>query len=208
MINILIYEDDRRYWETLQMLLNIPDEMDVAYISENCMNCVADVKTHKPDVVIMDINLPKKNGIEAVSELKKIWPELKIVMFTVYEDNENVFNAIKAGAIGYILKYEAAKIALAVKEVYEGKAFINGYIAGKIMNYFQSQHSQPIPNQENLTTRENEILKLLNNGLTYKEIADQCSISPQTLNSHIKNIYTKLNVHSRAEIAARFRNQE
>jgi len=207
MINILIYEDDRRYWETLRMLLNIPNEMDVAHISENCTNCIADVKTHKPDVVIMDINLPKKNGIQAVGELKKMWPELKIVMFTVYEDNENVFNAIKAGAIGYILKYEAAKIVQAVKEVYEGRAFINGYIAGKIINYFQTQHTQPVSNQENLTPRENEILGLLNNGLSYKEIADQCNISPLTLNSHIKNIYQKLNVHSRAEIAARFRNQ-
>ncbi|WP_320392128.1 response regulator, partial [Escherichia coli] len=85
-----------------------------------------------PDVVIMDINLPGKNGIQAVSEIKKIWPELKIVMFTVHEDDENVFNAIKAGAIGYIMKYEAAKIAQGVKEVYDGKAFINGYLASKI----------------------------------------------------------------------------
>lgn len=207
MIRIAIYEDDRRYWDTLKMLLNIPDEMEVVHISENCMNCIADIKSCKADVVIMDINLPKKNGILAVEELKKIWPDLKIVMFTVYEDNENVFNAIKAGAIGYILKYEASKIVSAVKDVYEGKASINGYLAGMIMNYFQTQHVQPISNQENLTPRENEILKLLNNGLSYKEIADQCNISPQTLNSHIKNIYQKLNVHSRAEIAARFRNQ-
>jgi DNA-binding NarL/FixJ family response regulator len=205
MIHIIIYEDDRRYWETLKLLLNIPNEMDVVHVSENCMNCVADVKAHKPDVVIMDINLPRKNGIQAVGELKKLWPDLKIVMFTVYEDNENVFNAIKAGAVGYILKYEAAKIAKAVKEVYEGKAFINGYIAGKIINYFQTQPAQPVSRQEMLTARENEILRLLNNGLSYKEIAEQCGISPQTLNSHIKNIYQKLNVHSRAEIAARFR---
>ena len=126
-------------------------------------------------------------------------------MFTVHEDDENVFNAIKAGAIGYIMKYEAAKIAQGVKEVYDGKAFINGYLAGKILNYFQTQQPEPIRHQQSLTSRENEILKFLNRGLTYKEIADQCGISIQTLNSHIKNIYHKLNVHSRAEIAARFR---
>jgi DNA-binding NarL/FixJ family response regulator len=207
MINVAIYEDDRRYWEALKTLLNIPGETEVVHLADNCLNCVTDLKNNRSDVVIMDINLPKKTGIQAVFEIKKLWPELKIVMFTIYEDDENVFNAIKAGALGYILKYEAAKISQAVKEVYEGKAFINGYIAGKILSYFSTHQTERITNQDNLTTRENEILKLLNSGLSYKEIADQCSISPQTLNSHIKNIYHKLNVHSRSEIAARFRNQ-
>ena len=207
MIRVAIYEDDRRYWDTLKTLLNIPGEIEVVHLAENCLNCITEIKSKKPDVVIMDINLPRKNGILAVAEIKKIWPDLKIVMFTVHEDNENVFNAIKAGAIGYILKYEASKIVQAVKEVYEGKASINVYLAGMILHYFQTQQTQPIAHQENLTTRENEILKLLNDGLSYKGIADHCGISPQTLNSHIKNIYNKLNVHSRSEIAARFRNQ-
>lgn len=205
MIRVAIYEDDRRFWDALKTLLNLPGETEVVHLAENCLNIISDIKIKSPDVVIMDINLPGKNGIQAVSEIKKIWPDLKIVMFTVHEDDENVFNAIKAGAIGYIMKYEAAKIAQGVKEVYDGKAFINGYLAGKILNYFQTQQPEPIRPQQSLTSRENEILKLLNRGLTYKEIADQCGISIQTLNSHIKNIYHKLNVHSRAEIAARFR---
>jgi DNA-binding NarL/FixJ family response regulator len=205
MIKVAIYEDDRRFWDALKTLLNLPGETEVVHLAENCLNIITDIKAKTPDVVIMDINLPGKNGIQAVSEIKKIWPDLKIVMFTVHEDDENVFNAIKAGAIGYIMKYEAAKIAQAVKEVYDGKAFINGYLAGKILNYFQQQQPEPIKHQQSLTSRENEILKFLNRGLTYKEIADQCGISIQTLNSHIKNIYHKLNVHSRAEIAARFR---
>ena len=205
MIRVAIYEDDRRFWDALKTLLNLPGETEVVHLAENCLNIITDIKIKSPDVVIMDINLPGKNGIQAVSEIKKIWPDLKIVMFTVHEDDENVFNAIKAGAIGYIMKYEAAKIAQGVKEVYDGKAFINGYLAGKILNYFQTQQPEPIRHQQSLTSRENEILKFLNRGLTYKEIADQCGISIQTLNSHIKNIYHKLNVHSRAEIAARFR---
>ncbi len=205
MIRVAIYEDDRRFWDALKTLLNLPGETEVVHLAENCLNIITDIKIKSPDVVIMDINLPGKNGIQAVSEIKKIWPDLKIVMFTVHEDDENVFNAIKAGAIGYIMKYEAAKIAQGVKEVYDGKAFINGYLAGKILNYFQNQQPEPIRHQQSLTSRENEILKFLNRGLTYKEIADQCGISIQTLNSHIKNIYHKLNVHSRAEIAARFR---
>ena len=205
MIRVAIYEDDRRFWDALKTLLNLPGETEVVHLAENCLNIITDIKIKSPDVIIMDINLPGKNGIQAVSEIKKIWPDLKIVMFTVHEDDENVFNAIKAGAIGYIMKYEAAKIAQGVKEVYDGKAFINGYLAGKILNYFQNQQPEPIRHQQSLTSRENEILKFLNRGLTYKEIADQCGISIQTLNSHIKNIYHKLNVHSRAEIAARFR---
>ena len=205
MIRVVIYEDDRRFWDALKTLLNLPGETEVVHLAENCLNIITDIKIKSPDVIIMDINLPGKNGIQAVSEIKKIWPDLKIVMFTVHEDDENVFNAIKAGAIGYIMKYEAAKIAQGVKEVYDGKAFINGYLAGKILNYFQTQQPEPIRHQQSLTSRENEILRFLNRGLTYKEIADQCGISIQTLNSHIKNIYHKLNVHSRAEIAARFR---
>lgn len=205
MIRVAIYEDDRRFWDALKTLLNLPGETEVVHLAENCLNIITDIKIKSPDVIIMDINLPGKNGIQAVSEIKKIWPDLKIVMFTVHEDDENVFNAIKAGAIGYIMKYEAAKIAQGVKEVYDGKAFINGYLAGKILNYFQTQQPEPIRQQQSLTSRENEILRFLNRGLTYKEIADQCGISIQTLNSHIKNIYHKLNVHSRAEIAARFR---
>ena len=204
MIRVAIYEDDRRYWELLKTLLNLPNEIEVVYLAENCLNIIRDIKSHPLDVIIMDITLPKKSGIQAVVEVKKLWPELKIVMFTVHEDDENVFNAIRAGAVGYILKYEAAKIAEAVKEVHQDKAFINGYIAGKILNYFQHQQPELI-SDDNLTKRENEILTLLNKGLSYKEIANLCSISPQTLNSHIKNIYQKLNVHSRAEIAARFR---
>jgi DNA-binding NarL/FixJ family response regulator len=127
-------------------------------------------------------------------------------MFTVHDDEENVFNAIKAGAIGYVLKYEAAKIPEAIKEVYNGRAFINGYLAGKILSYFHEKSNTPQLSEYNLTPKEKEILQQLVKGFAYKQIAHNTHISPETINTHIKNIYRKLNVHSRSEISARFGN--
>jgi DNA-binding NarL/FixJ family response regulator len=205
MIKVAIIEDERRYWDILKTLLEQDKDILVTYMADNCMNLLNEFKFKMPDVVVMDINLPGKSGIEAVAELKQQWPEIKIAMFTVHDDDENVFNAVKAGAIGYILKYEAAKIADAVKEVFNGHAFINGYLAGKILIYFHQNSNRPQLQDYNLTEREKEVLQLLIKGNSYKEIAASIFISVETLNSHIKNIYRKLNVHSRGELAARFR---
>ena len=206
MIRVAIIEDEKRYWNILETLLGQTEGISVIYMADNCVELVNEIKFKSPDVVIMDINLPRRNGIEAVAELKQRWPEIKVVMFTVHDDDENVFNAIKAGAIGYILKYEAGKIAEAVREVHHGRAYINGYLAGKILNYFHEKSNIPQLEEYNLTPKEKEILHLLVKGLAYKQIAHQTNISTETINSHIKNIYRKLNVHSRGEIAARFGN--
>jgi DNA-binding NarL/FixJ family response regulator len=206
MIKVAIIEDERRYWDILKILLEQDKDIAVVHLSDNCLDLINEFRFKTPDVIIMDINLPGRNGIEAVAELKQQWPDIKIAMFTVHEDDENVFNAVKAGAIGYILKYEAAKIADAVKEVFNGRAFINGYLAGKILNYFHQNSNRPQLQDCNLTEREKEILQLLIKGNSYKEIAAAIFISVETLNSHIKNIYRKLNVHSRSELAARYRN--
>ena len=204
MIRVAIIEDERRYWDILKTILGPDDEISVVYIADNCLEIVNEIKFKEVDVIIMDINLPYKNGIEAVTEIKLRWPEIKILMFTVHDDDENVFNAVKAGAIGYVLKYEAAKIGDAVKEVYNGRAFINGYLAGKILGYFHEKSNLPQLEEYNLTPKEKEILSLLVKGLAYKQIAYNTNISAETINTHIKNIYRKLNVHSRSEIAARF----
>jgi DNA-binding NarL/FixJ family response regulator len=204
MIKVAIIEDERRYWDILKTLLEQDKDISVVHLSDNCLNLVNEFRFKIPDVIIMDINLPGRNGIEAVAELKQQWPDIKIAMFTVHEDDETVFNAVKAGAIGYILKYEAAKIADAVKEVFNGRAFINGYLAGKILNYFHQNSNQPQLQDYHLTDREKEVLQLLMKGNSYKEIAAAIFISVETLNSHIKNIYRKLNVHSRSELAARY----
>jgi DNA-binding NarL/FixJ family response regulator len=167
-----------------------------------------DVVKQLPDVLIMDIDLPGRSGIDGVRELKEVFPDLKILMLTVFEDDEKIFGAIKAGANGYLLKKDPPqKILDAIRELYEGKASMNGMIAKKVLEYFQQKPTVSVEEQYHVTKREKEVLSLLMEGLSYKEIAMKCFISPETMNSHIKNIYQKLNVHSRAQLAARFRNQ-
>jgi DNA-binding NarL/FixJ family response regulator len=204
MIRVAIIEDDRRYWDILKTLLDHTQGISVIFLADNCLDIVNELKFKQVDVTIMDINLPHKSGIECVIEIKQRWPEIKILMFTVHDDDENVFNAVKAGAVGYVLKEEAAKIAEAVKEVYNGRAFINGYLAGKILNYFHETSNLPLLEEYDLTPKEKEILNLLVKGLAYKQIAHQVNISVETMNTHIKNIYRKLSVHSRSEVTAKF----
>ena len=207
MIKTAIVEDQSRYRELLRLILTGADNIQVIFEREHCRNIIDDVVKDMPDVLIMDIDLPGKSGIDAVTELKAVFPEIKILMLTVFEEDEKIFAAIKAGANGYLLKKDSPqKILDAIKDLSEGKASMNGLIAKKVMEYF---YKKPAPNVDefNLTKREHEILELLIQGLSYKEIASKCFISPETMNSHIKNIYQKLNVHSRAQINARFGNK-
>jgi DNA-binding NarL/FixJ family response regulator len=208
MIRTAIVEDQSRYRDLLRLILTGSEHIELLFEKEHCRNIVDDVVKQMPDVLIMDIDLPGKSGIEAVTELKAIFPELKILMLTVFEDDEKIFAAIKAGADGYLLKKDPPqKILDAIRELNEGKASMNGLIAKKVMEYFYVKKPTLDVEAFNLTKREHEILELLVQGLSYKEIAAKCFISPETMNSHIKNIYQKLNVHSRAQITARFGNK-
>jgi DNA-binding NarL/FixJ family response regulator len=208
MISTAIVEDQSRYRDLLRLILTGSDNIELLFEREHCRNILDDVVKQMPDVLIMDIDLPGKSGIEAVSELKAIFPELKILMLTVFEEDEKIFAAIKAGANGYLLKKDPPqKILDAIRELNEGKASMNGLIAKKVMEYFHKKKTVSNVEEFNLTRREHEILELLIEGLSYKEIAAKCFISPETMNSHIKNIYQKLNVHSRAQITARFGNK-
>jgi DNA-binding NarL/FixJ family response regulator len=205
MIKTAIVEDQYRYRDLLRLILEGSGNIQLLFEREHCRNILDDVIHQMPDILIMDIDLPGKSGIEAVSELKAVFPELKILMLTVFEDDEKIFGAIKAGANGYLLKKDSPqKILDAIQELYEGKASMNGLIAKRVMEYFQKKTTAPNVGEFNLTKREHEILELLIQGLSYKEIAAKCFISTETMNSHIKNIYQKLNVHSRAQISARF----
>jgi len=208
MIKTAIVEDQSRYRDLLRLILTGDDNIQVVFEREHCRNIIDDVVKDMPDVLIMDIDLPGKSGIDAVIELKEVFPEIKILMLTVFEEDEKIFAAIKAGANGYLLKKDPPqKILDAIKELNEGKASMNGLIAKKVMEYFHKKKAAPNVAEFNLTKREHEILELLIQGLSYKEIAAKCFISPETMNSHIKNIYQKLNVHSRAQINARFGNK-
>ena len=207
-IRIAIVEDQIRYRDLLRLILTGSDNIELLFEKDHCRNIMEDVVKQLPDVLIMDIDLPGKSGIEAVREVKEVFPDLKILMLTVFEDDEKIFGAIKAGANGYLLKKDPPqKILDAIQELYEGKSSMNGLIAKKVLEYFQQKPAVTVEEKYHITKREKEILSFLMEGFSYKEIAVKCFISPETMNSHIKNIYQKLNVHSRAQLAARFRNQ-
>ena len=206
MISVCIIEDNPQYRTTLSIIMQLNENLKIIHKLNNCQNIIGLFEVDKPDIVIMDIDMPGKNGIEGVWEIKERWPEIKILMLTVFEDEEKIFGAIRAGANGYLLKKDSPqKIIDSIEQVYAGESPMNGMIASKVLDYFQQQQKKNlIIANSNITERENEILQLLIKGLSYKEIASSIFISIETLNSHIKNIYRKLNVHSRSELSARY----
>ena len=208
MLNIAIIEDNPQYRTAISIILQLNENYRLIHRLENANEMMGRFELEKPDVVLMDIDMPGMNGIEAVWEIKNHWPEIKILMLTAFEDDDKIFGAIKAGANGYLLKKDSPqKILDAIDAVVKGESPMNGMIAAKVLDYFQKQQSKTLSlEQHHLTEREKEILQLLIKGNSYKEIASALFISVETLNSHIKNIYRKLNVHSRSELAAKYGN--
>jgi DNA-binding NarL/FixJ family response regulator len=205
MPNIAIIEDNEDYRKMLKMILASTGNINIVFEADNCIGILPEIEACYPELIIMDIDLPGKSGIEAVWEIKQTMPDIRILMLTVLEDEEKIFGAIKAGANGYLLKKDKPqKIIDAIEETINGHFPMNGLIATRVMEYFRDNQPAVSAEQFGLTKREKEMLGLLNKGMSYKQIADSCFISLETLNSHIKNIYQKLNVHSRAEIAAMF----
>ena len=163
-----------------------------------------DMPRKKPDVALMDINLPGMSGIECVRKLKAQMPKLQVLMLTMYEDDEKVFQSLVAGASGYLVKRTSpAELLKAIDEVYSGASPMSGKIARTVVEYFQTLRTAE-PQQEYLSPREEEILGLLVKGYRYKEIADALSIGFETVRSHLKNIYDKLHVHSRTEAVVKY----
>jgi DNA-binding NarL/FixJ family response regulator len=207
MIDVAIIEDNAEYRQALCMILQLDASLQLIHKLGNCGNMMELFKQAKPDVVIMDIDLPGISGIQGVWQLKQQWPDLKILMLTVFEDEEKIFSAIKAGANGYLLKKDSPqKIIESIHVVSGGESAMNGLIASKVLDYFYRDQKKSATYFDNtsLTPREKEVLQFLVKGFSYKEIAANFFISTQTLNSHIKNMYLKLKVHSRAELAAKF----
>ncbi len=150
-----------------------------------------------PDIILLDIGLPGMNGIELIPELRKLSPASKIIIITVHDDDEKVFNAICAGASGYLLKdMSSDKIVESINEVMNGGAPMNSHIASKVLNMFRDQNIKS--DGYDLSAREKEILSLLVDGLSKKQIAEKIFLSHHTVDSHLRNIYTKLEVHSRS----------
>lgn len=206
MVRLAIIEDNTEYRNALSKILQRNKDIRVIHEMDSCIEMVPYFEVDIPDVVIMDIDLPGMSGIEGVWRLKQNWPNIKVLMLTVFEDADKIFGAIKAGANGYLIKKDSPdKILNAIFSLQNGEAIMNGIIAFKVLEYFKKQaDSIPRLDEYHITEREKEILDKLIEGLGYKQIASECSIARETLNTHMKNIYRKLNVHSRGEVAAMF----
>ena len=207
MINVAIIEDNAQYRKTLCAILQLDKSLKIIHELSNCNGMLELFQKATPDVVIMDIDLPGISGTQAIWDLKQLWPNLKILILTVFEDEEKIFGTIKAGANAYMLKKDSPqKIIESIHAVNKGESAMNGLIASKVLDYFHKEQKKTrgVLDKSSVTQREKEILHFLVEGFSYKEIAANCVISIQTLNTHIKKLYQKLNVHSRAELAARF----
>ena len=203
-IKILVFDDNRGRREALQLLIESSDDLEFVGARENCNNVEADILQLKPDVVLMDIDMPGTNGIEGLKRIRTQAPEVFIIMQTVFEDDEKIFTAIHAGAHGYFLKKtKPDKLIEGIRDVLEGGAPMTSSVARKVLHMFTQQSSDKRVNQFDLTDREIEILSMLGKGMSYKMIADAGNISFHTVNSHLKKIYEKLHVHSATEAVSK-----
>ena len=203
MIKVLVYDDNAGRQEGLELLINQTKDMVCVATFENCSNVVNEVKMFNPDVVLMDIDMPQVNGIEGLRLIRKYTPEVMVVMQTVFEEEEKIFEAIRAGAHGYFLKKTTPqKLIEGIRDVRDGGAPMTASVARKVLEVFQHQSSRG-KNTFELTERELEILSHLVKGMSYKMIANTCGISWHTVNSHCKKIYEKLHVHSATEAVAK-----
>ena len=208
-ITVSIVEDSEPVRNTLTRLIDRAEGFKCLSQHANAEAALEVLPQEKPDVVLMDINLPGINGVECVRRLKQIAPEIQVIMLTVYEDTENIFNALMAGATGYMLKRTPrAELLAAIKDVHRGGSPMTTHIARKVV---QSLQHRPVeaPQQptENLSPREQEVLDCLAKGFLYKEIADKLGISYETVHTYIRRIYEKLQVRTRTEAVAKFLRQ-
>lgn len=208
MIKILIYEDNPQLREGLTMLINGSEGFEVLAAFKNCDNVVAEVEAYKPDVILMDIDMPGVNGVEGLKHIRNIDNKVKILMLTVFDDNKNVFEAIRNGANGYILKKTPpSRLLEYIVEVHTGGAPMTASIATQVLKMFSSMNNEKGENY-NLSDREKEVLQLLVDGYSYKMIANDMFIAIDTVRSHIKKIYEKLHVNSKSEAVAKaFKNK-
>jgi DNA-binding NarL/FixJ family response regulator len=198
-ITIAIVEDLDEVRDGLKNFISLSHDFKVLETFKTAEEAVDGLPLLQPDIVIMDINLPGMNGIECIRQVKDKSPGTQFMMFTVYENDEKVFEALKAGASGYLLKNTGlVQLIESLKELHNGGSPMSANIARKLVTLFRSEQKQA-PNLEVLSHRENEILQLLSKGLLYKEIAEQLSISTSTVRQHIHHIYEKLHVQNRTE---------
>ncbi|HQV87068.1 MAG TPA: response regulator transcription factor [Chitinophagaceae bacterium] len=202
-VNIIIFEDNTNLRESLVNLLALTGDYNVVASFPDCTTVIQQVKEWKPEVILMDIDMPGINGIEAVKKIRTIDPAVQIIMLTVFDDNTHVFEAMYAGANGYLLKkYVSDKLIHSIREVLDGGAPMSPSIARMVISNMQK--GIPIAdNDYQLTNREKEILQLLSRGNSFKMIAADLCISLDTVRTHIKRIYDKLHVRSQIEAVSK-----
>lgn len=199
MVKIVIFEDDNDLRQALKILLNGIEDYEVIGDFENCLSATEIIQTLAPDLVIMDIDLPGKSGIEGIRSIKEVDPFIPVIMHTVFEDEEKLFDSLCAGASGYLLKNSSfTRLLTAIDEVLKGGAPMSPSIAKRVLHSF---HKSSYPSY-GLSKREQEILALLVKGYSYKMIAAESFISVETVRVHVKNIYNKLHVNCGREAVA------
>jgi DNA-binding NarL/FixJ family response regulator len=201
MINVVIYDDHNPRREAVKMLIALEAELQCIGDFPDCNNVINDLGVLLPDIVLMDIDMPGINGIDGVKLLRGEYPGVRIIMQTVFEDDDKIFNSILAGADGYILKNAPPeKLIAGIFEVADGGSAMSGSIARRVLQMFKNQSpAARTENEFNLSVREVEVLNALVKGLSQKMIAAELFISIFTVSNHIKKIYQKLHVHSVSE---------
>lgn len=205
MTKIAIVEDNKTIRESLVEFVHADPECECVCVCASGEDALKVIPAHQPEIVLMDIQLPKMSGIECTAQLKQLLPSVQIIMVTVYEDTERIYKALRAGACGYLLKRcTTDELIAAVREVRQGGAPMSREIARKVISSFQ----EPITaaaEVEDLSPREREILELLAQGFPNKEIADRLGLTDGTVRWHLRHVYNKLHVRSRTEAALKFR---
>ncbi len=208
-IRIAVFDDNAYRRESLSLLINSSPRMTCTGVFFDCSNVIADVRRSDPHIVLMDIDMPNVNGIEGVKLIKLNFPNVQVLMQTVFEDDDKIFASICAGASGYILKKSTpAQLLQAIEDVHNGDAAMTASIARKVLTAFQKNVFIENNQQIGLTPREREVLGYLVKGFSHKMAASACGLSIHTINTHIKKIYEKLQVHSVAEAVVKALNQK
>jgi DNA-binding NarL/FixJ family response regulator len=205
MTRVAIVEDNKTTREGLEKIINLSSEYRCVCTCASAEDALRLLPQHRPEIVLMDIQLPSMSGVECVARLKVLLPTTLVIMVTVYEDPDRIFRALRAGATGYLLKRSAPEQVLdALRDAQQGGAPMSSEIARKVVGYFRNQETTRA-SVENLSEREREVLDLVAHGFSNKEIADRLKITTEAIRWHLKHIYHKLHVHSRTEAALKFR---
>ncbi len=205
-INLLLFEDNPNLRNSIETMLQWSEDFNILATFANADHVLEKMELHKPDVILMDIDMPGASGIQALTKIRTVNPNVYVIMVTVFEDDNNIFEAICAGANGYLLKKNIEQIPTAIKEVMEGGAPMTSSIAKRVLSFIPKNKAQTEDKIEVLTPRETEILEHVVKGFSYKMVANVLNISVETVRSHIKKIYKKLHVNSATEAIYKFNN--